>query len=75
MFGEDSSSSHFIISEKKIKESNLSFQSYSPATLSSVSLLPSSEYLAKSKESRVLMLPARSRKEKSNITVLYLVVK
>ena len=31
-----------------------------PATLSSVSLLPSSEYLAKSKESRVLMLPARS---------------
>lgn len=42
------------------KNPNLSLQSYSPATLSSVSLLPSSEYLAKSKESRVLMLPARS---------------
>lgn len=42
------------------KNPNLSLQSYSPATLSSVSLLPSSEYLAKSKESRVLMLPALS---------------
>lgn len=42
------------------KNPNLSLKSYSPATLSSVSLLPSSEYLAKSKESRVLMLPALS---------------
>lgn len=42
------------------KNPNLSLKFYSPATFSSVSLLPSSEYLAKSKESRVLMLPARS---------------
>lgn len=56
---------HFIISGMS-QNTNQSLQSHSPATLSSVSLLPSSEYLAKSKESRVLMLPARSvSKEKS----------
>lgn len=42
-------------------------KSYSPATRSSVSLFPSSEYLAKSKESRVLMLPARSTRGETGI--------
>lgn len=40
-----------------------------PATLSSVSLFPSSEYRVKSNESRVLMLPARSAKREKSVTL------